>query len=798
MGPRSAVSFEDKRRQNFEKGQAELERRRQLLQEQERREREERERKEREEFDRRERERLEQERRRQLELEKLQAKQREEQQKQEEEYRKMMEQREAARRELERQRQLEWERQRLIELTNQRQRDQESLCHAKQKQKNLSFQLQALNEKSADLNTQISEMREKIVVLTSSIESMKRDRDTKLVAIENGKRMAQELKTRSMQLGNEKLKLAGQRSIGGGGAGGAGSENPVMESYRQVMHTFHNREMNLETLRQSLADVEKELKMKQPSLDENEKDFNQLSEKAKLEIGEYRDLINRLNEAVSKIRQSRGIQSDNDGTASNGGGGFFDDSAWGAAVSQASEAGGGGAWATDEAWKSANGHVTSSAAPGEAQGTNTERYRALYEFNGTNEDELSFQPGDVIIIFKDHHGDEGWLAGQVGDKVGWFPQAFAEPMDSDVAWKNDQQQQQQQAPPQKLERIQEVPFEREDDARSSTRSSNVGQAGAEVKGQAGPVVDAGELVQAQFAWKAKTENHLSFNKGDQIRILEKQEMWWRGELNGATGWFPKSYVKPLDTSRRKSETPEPVKPPAFKRKSESQEFPSQASRSQEKSNLGGGDGEWYVAVYAFTASEPGDLGFEAGDRILVTQKNEDWWTGRVGDIEGVFPANYVQKGEPEPGPAPVPVMATVIEETPAPEPAVEVGEAIAEYQATDNNQLTLSVGDLVKIRAKSPTGWWEGEVQKKGESKRIGWFPGNYVQLLNSGTDKIKETVEAIFDYAKQQEDELAFNRGDKIVVVQKIDENWWKGETVDGRQGLFPANYVKPLDEAR
>lgn len=48
------ATFEDKRRENFEKGQAELERRRQIILEQQKREQQERERKEREEMLRRE------------------------------------------------------------------------------------------------------------------------------------------------------------------------------------------------------------------------------------------------------------------------------------------------------------------------------------------------------------------------------------------------------------------------------------------------------------------------------------------------------------------------------------------------------------------------------------------------------------------------------------------------------------------------------------------------------------------------------------------------------------------------
>lgn len=73
----SFQSFEDRRRDNFDKGQAELEKRRQVLMEQEKRMKEERERKERAEMERIERERQEMEKRRQLEYEKEMARQRE-------------------------------------------------------------------------------------------------------------------------------------------------------------------------------------------------------------------------------------------------------------------------------------------------------------------------------------------------------------------------------------------------------------------------------------------------------------------------------------------------------------------------------------------------------------------------------------------------------------------------------------------------------------------------------------------------------------------------------------------------
>ena len=37
---------------------------------------------------------------------------------------------------------------------------------------------------------------------------------------------------------------------------------------------------------------------------------------------------------------------------------------------------------------------------------------------------------------------------------------------------------------------------------------------------------------ALYPWRAKKENHLTFDKGDVILVKEQQDMWWSGELHG--------------------------------------------------------------------------------------------------------------------------------------------------------------------------------------------------------------------------------------------------------------------------
>uniref|UniRef100_A0A8D1GZ21 SH3 domain-containing YSC84-like protein 1 n=1 Tax=Sus scrofa TaxID=9823 RepID=A0A8D1GZ21_PIG len=51
-----------------------------------------------------------------------------------------------------------------------------------------------------------------------------------------------------------------------------------------------------------------------------------------------------------------------------------------------------------------------------------------------------------------------------------------------------------------------------------------------------------------------------------------------------------------------------------------------------------------TALYSFEGQQPGDLNFQAGDRITVISKTDshfDWWEGELRGQTGIFPANYV-------------------------------------------------------------------------------------------------------------------------------------------------------------
>jgi len=121
---------------------------------------------------------------------------------------------------------------------------------------------------------------------------------------------------------------------------------------------------------------------------------------------------------------------------------------------------------------------------------------------------------------------------------------------------------------------------------------------------------------------------------------------------------------------------------------------------------------------------------------------------------------------------------------------------------------------MIIIKKKSDTGWWQGELQSggKGKKRAVGWFPASYVKLLagseaapaegqsapaqdgsatSNGSGGEKYT--AMFTYTAQYEDELSFEAGETVTVLNKDEADWWKGEC-NGKTGVFPSNYVEPL----
>ncbi|XP_072184776.1 intersectin-1 isoform X7 [Excalfactoria chinensis] len=886
------VTFEDKKRENFERGNLELEKRRQALLEQQRKEQERLAQLERAEQERKERERQEQERKRQLELEKQLEKQRELERQREEERRKEIERREAAKRELERQRQLEWERNRRQELLNQRNREQEDIVVLKAKKKTLEFELEALNDKKNQLEGKLQDIRCRLSTQRQEIESTNKSRELRIAEITHLQQQLQESQQMlgklipEKQLLNDQLKQVQQNSL-------------HRDSLLTIKRALEAKELARQQLRDQLDEVEKETRSKLQEIDifnnqlksmamedamlqclavllgcvnyldsflkelreihnkqQLQKQKNLEAERLKQKEQERKTELEKQKEAQRRIQErdkqrlDRVQQEEEPQWQKKN---QEDDKQKREEIVKKKESEDKGKQEIQEKpSKLFQPHQEPVKPAVQAPWSNAGKapltissqedvkivyYRALYPFESRSHDEISIQPGDIVMVKREwvdesQTGEPGWLGGELKGKTGWFPANYAEKIPESEVPASIKPVEAAPAPKVSVHETttslgtaastectttannwadfsstwpantNEKPETDNWDAWAAQPSLTVPSAGqlrqrsaftpATVTGSSpSPVLGQGEKVeglqaQALYPWRAKKDNHLNFNKNDVITVLEQQDMWWFGEVQGQKGWFPKSYVKLISGPIRKSTSMD----------SGSSESPASLKRVASPAAKATMSGEEYVAMYTYESSEQGDLTFQQGDMILVTKKDGDWWTGTLGDKTGVFPSNYVRLKDSE--------ASGAAGKTGSLGKKPEIAQVIASYTATGPEQLTLAPGQLILIRKKNPGGWWEGELQARGKKRQIGWFPANYVKLLSPGTSKTTPTelpkstavpsvcqVIGMYDYTAQNDDELAFNKGQIINVLNKEDPDWWKGE-VNGQVGLFPSNYVK------
>ncbi|VDP64454.1 unnamed protein product [Schistosoma mattheei] len=63
---------------------------------------------------------------------------------------------------------------------------------------------------------------------------------------------------------------------------------------------------------------------------------------------------------------------------------------------------------------------------------------------------------------------------------------------------------------------------------------------------------------------------------------------------------------------------------------------------------------------------------------------------------------------------------------------------------------------------------------------------------------KIGDLLEALYDCEAENSDELTFNRGEIIQLIDRPDNDWWEGfiQSDPSRRGMFPVTYVKRLSD--
>ncbi|XP_037709213.1 intersectin-2 isoform X3 [Drosophila subpulchrella] len=756
------TSFEDKRKENYVKGQAELDRRRKIMEDQQRKEREERERKERDEADKREKARLEAERKQQEELERQLQRQREIEMEKEEQRKRELEAKEAARKELEKQRQQEWEQARIAEMNAQKEREQERVLKQKAHNTQLNVELSTLNEKIKDLSQRICDTRAGVTNVKTVIDGMRTQRDTSMSEMSQLKARIKEQNAKLMQLTQERAKWDAKSKASGAAMGG---ENAQQE---QLNAAFAHKQLLINQIKDKVENIGKEIESKKEDINSNDIQMSELKAELSALLTKCEELYKEYDvqrTSVLELKYNRKNETSVTSAWDTGA-----SSAWGEADTTAADP-----------YAGMSNDITAVAAPAvDLSGPAPEgfvKYQAVYEFNARNAEEITFVPGDIILVPLEQNAEPGWLAGEINGHTGWFPESYVEKLDDGVV-----------APV----AVVEPEIVAEVAAVADTYNDNITT--SEAPAAAADLTAAGDVEYyiAAYPYESAEDGDLSFGAGEMVMVIKKEGEWWTGTIGSRTGMFPSNYVQKADVGTASTATADPVE-----------------SLDQETTLNGN-------AAYAAAPVEAEEQLFQplpvqelseqpiASPGVGAEEAHEDLDT----EVSQINTQSKTQSSEPAES------YSRPMSRTSSMTPGMrakrsEIAQVIAPYEATSTEQLSLTRGQLIMIRKKTDSGWWEGELQAKGRRRQIGWFPATYVKVLQGGrnsgrntpvsgsriemTEQILDKVIALYPYKAQNDDELSFEKDDIISVLGRDEPEWWRGE-LNGLSGLFPSNYVGPF----
>ncbi|EAT47411.1 AAEL001473-PA [Aedes aegypti] len=738
-------SFEDKRKENFDKGQAELDRRRKALMDIQKKEQEERDRKEREEQEKIRKAKMEAELKKQQELEKELQRQRELEQEREEQRKRELEKKELARKELEKQRQLEWETQKISEMQLQRQREQENVLKLKAQNQSLSVELSTFNEKIKELSQKICDTRVGVTNVKSTIDGMRTTRDTQMSEMAQLKAKVKDQNQRLVQLSQEKAKLDAKNKTGE-------TESHVMTISLSELHSNIYLQIIIQQLKDKLENTKQQIENKTTDIDINSKQLTELKSQLTDLIDSCEKLYMEYDMQRIQILEMKNNRKNESYTS---------------------------AWETANSWPV---HDTSAAAVVETVVPSEDiktppgyvKYRAIYEFSARNADEITFQPGDIVMVPLEQNAEPGWLAGEIHGHTGWFPETYVEKPEA-IAYTEPAAI--TYTAPAESNEVQGTSLE---ETRIASTDNNTSHNNNVVDEQFTATYNGDvEYYVACYAYQSAEIGDLVFDAGEIVAVTKKDGDWWTGNIGNRTGIFPSNYVQKQETVSTGLETgsePSVVEP--------------------EKQEIINGNQQQQITQQETEVN-----------RKQSTQDAEEARNQAEADSE-------VSQINTQPPPAPAANeenirYSSMSSATPSLRKKGEVAQVIAPYEATSSEQLSLTRGQLIMIRKKTDSGWWEGELQAKGRRRQIGWFPATYVKILQGGrnsgrntpvsaskvelTETILDKVIALYPYKALNDDELSFEKDDIISVLGRDEPEWWRGE-LNGTTGLFPSNYVGPF----
>uniref|UniRef100_A0A8C8IW19 Dynamin-binding protein n=1 Tax=Oncorhynchus tshawytscha TaxID=74940 RepID=A0A8C8IW19_ONCTS len=303
-------------------------------------------------------------------------------------------------------------------------------------------------------------------------------------------------------------------------------------------------------------------------------------------------------------------------------------------------------------------------------------------------------------------------------------------------------------------------------------------------------MEPGSVVRAVFEFLPSVSEELPLFTGDVIEVLNVvDEFWLLGNKDGVTGQFPSTFVESVTIPSTKPED------------------------------------KLYVCINDFSTAKPGSLPLQRGivDPGTTWQRGRNAWGAR-----GLFPVSCVKELHLSGHSRQLSERSAQAQASELPPYAFGQARALMGLHAQLHEELDFCKGDLITIIGLPEPGWFQGELVG-----RRGVFPEGFVELLGplrtphdtevdpmnyktepltyepyssgKGIEEVfsREDEEeeedgvygvALHDFRAMEPGELEFDVGDRIRVVNTLEDGWLSGE-LRGQCGVFPHRFVKIED---
>ncbi|XP_078486856.1 uncharacterized protein LOC100178304 isoform X4 [Ciona intestinalis] len=115
-----------------------------------------------------------------------------------------------------------------------------------------------------------------------------------------------------------------------------------------------------------------------------------------------------------------------------------------------------------------------------------------------------------------------------------------------------------------------------------------------------------------------------------------------------------------------------------------------------------------------------------------------------------------------------------------------------DFNSRTGKELSVKRGQTVIITRRVDDNWYMTETP---DGVKSGIIPVEYLKVITSSSQPDKPTrhgqAKAKFDFNGKTKNELSFKKGDDLVLLKRVDDNWYKGK-LGPNTGILPVGYVQ------